>query len=110
MIGDPKTLEMAVDRSMTRFEKLIRHLLARAAKFAQKDLWVVASQLPDDLANRFVPLDTEAQSFEGSVSVRNGLEMEAVLAARSAAGSEDIGRQASGVAFRHFRRLRAGLR
>jgi hypothetical protein len=58
-------------------------LLARAAKFAQKDLWVVASKLPDDLANRFVPLDTEAQSFEGSVSVRSGLEMTAALVARS---------------------------
>ena len=82
MIGDPKTLEMAVDRSLTD-SKTYSPLLARAAKFAQKDLWVVASQLPDDLANRFVPLDTEAQSFEGSLTVRNGLEMEAVLATRS---------------------------
>jgi hypothetical protein len=82
MIGDPKTLEMAVDRSLAD-SKTHSPLLARAAKFAQKDLWVVASQLPDDLANRFVPLDTEAQSFEGSLTVRNGLEMEAVLAARS---------------------------
>ncbi len=82
MIGEPKTLEMAVDRSMADV-KNYSPLLARAAKFAQKDLWVVASQLPDDLANRFVPLDTEAQSFEGSVSVRNGLEIDAVLAARS---------------------------
>jgi hypothetical protein len=82
MIGEPKTLEMAVDRSMGD-SKNYSPLLARAAKFAQKDLWVVASQLPDDLANRFVPLDTAAQSFEGSVSVRNGLEMDAVLEARS---------------------------
>lgn len=82
MIGEPKTLEMAVDRSMAD-TKNYSPLLAHAAKFAQKDLWVVASQLPDDLANRFVPLDTEAQSFEGSVSVRNGLAMDAVLAARS---------------------------
>jgi len=82
MVGDPKTLEMAVDRSLTD-SKNHSPLLARAAKFAQKDLWVVASQLPDDLANRFVPLDTEAQSFEGSLSVRSGLELEAVLAASS---------------------------
>jgi hypothetical protein len=82
MIGDPKTLEMAVDRSMTD-SKNHSPLLARAAKFAQKDLWVVSSQLPDDLANRFVPLDMQAQSFEGSLTVRNGLELEAVLAARS---------------------------
>ena len=83
MIGDPKTLQAAVDRSMSD-SKNYSPLLARAAQFAQKDLWVVASQLPDDLANRFVPLDTEAQGFEGSVSVRNGLEMEAVLSAASA--------------------------
>jgi hypothetical protein len=82
LIGEPKTLEMAVDRSMSD-SKNYSPLLARAAKFVQKDLWVVASQLPDDLANRFVPLDTEAQSFEGSLSVRNGLELDAVLAARS---------------------------
>ena len=82
MIGDPKALQAAVDRSMSD-SKNYSPLLARAAQFAQKDLWVVSSQLPDDLANRFVPLDTEAQSFAGSVSVRNGLEIEAVLSAAS---------------------------
>jgi hypothetical protein len=82
MIGDPRTLEMAVDRSIND-SKNYSPLLARAAKFAQKDLWVVASQLPDDLASRFVPLDTEAQGFEGSLTVRSGLELEAVLAAGS---------------------------
>lgn len=82
MIGDPKALQSAVDRAMSD-SKDYSPLLARAAQFAQKDLWVVSSQLPDDLANRFVPLDTEAQSFAGSVSVRNGLKMEAVLSAGS---------------------------
>jgi hypothetical protein len=82
MIGEPNTLEMAVDRTIND-TKNYSPLLARASKFAQKDLWVVASQLPDDLASRFVPLDTDAQSFEGSLSVRSGLELEAVLAARS---------------------------
>jgi hypothetical protein len=82
MIGEPKTLEMAVDRIMSD-TKNYSPLLARAAKFAQKDLWVVSSQLPDDLANRFVTLDTEAQSFEGSLTVRGGLELDAVLTSRS---------------------------
>ncbi len=82
MIGEPKTLEMAVDRTISD-KKDYSPLLAKAAKLAQKDLWVVSSQLPDDLANRFVPLDTEAQSFEGSLSVRNGLEMDAVLTGSS---------------------------
>jgi hypothetical protein len=82
MIGDPKTLEIAIDRSLTD-SRNYSPLLARAAQFAEKDLWVVSARLPDDLANRFVPLDTEAQSFEGSVSVRNGLTIEAVLTAES---------------------------
>jgi len=82
MIGEPTTLEMAVDHNIND-PKNYSPLLARASKFAQKDLWVVASQLPDDLASRFVPLDTEAQSFEGSLSVRGGLELDAVLSARS---------------------------
>ena len=82
MIGDPKTLEAAVDRSLGD-SKNYSPLLARAAQFAQKDMWVVASQLPDDLANRFVPLDTVAKSFAGSVTLRNGLEVEAVLSASS---------------------------
>jgi hypothetical protein len=82
MIGNAKTLEMAVDRSMTD-SKNYCPLLSRAARLVQSDLWVVSSQLPDGLANRFVPLDIEAHSFEGSVSVRHGLEMEATLAAGS---------------------------
>ena len=83
LIGDPKALEIAVDRGIND-SKAHSPLLARAARFAQKDLWVVSSQLPDDLANRFVPLDTVARGFEGSLSVRNGLELEATLVAGSA--------------------------
>jgi hypothetical protein len=82
MIGKPTTLEMAVDRTVND-SKNYSPLLARAAKFAPKDLWVVASQLPDDLASRFVPLDIVAQSFEGFLSVREGLELQAALGARS---------------------------
>jgi hypothetical protein len=82
LLGDPKVLEMAVDRSLND-SKNYSPLLAHAAKFAQMDLWVVSSHLPDDLANRFVPFDTEARSFEGSLSLRDGLELDAVLSARS---------------------------
>lgn len=82
LIGDPQTLQATIDRSMDD-SRNYSPLLARAARFNQKDLWVVASQLPDDLANKFVPLDTEARGFEGSLSMRNGLEMEAVLWAGS---------------------------
>jgi hypothetical protein len=75
MLGDPKTLEMAVDRELKN-TKDYSALLARAAQFSGKDFWVVSSQLPDDLANRFLPLTVEAQRFEGSVSFRNGLELQ----------------------------------
>jgi hypothetical protein len=96
MIGDAKTIEMAIDRGMTD-SKNYSPLLARAAKFAQKNLWVVSSELPDDLASRFVPLDITARGFDGSLSVRNGLELEAALSAASeqdAAASADKLRQA----------------
>jgi hypothetical protein len=82
IIGDPKTLEIAVDRSIAD-SKNHSPLLARAAQFTQKDLWVVSTQLPDDLASRFVPLETEARNFEGWVSVRNGLDLEATFSAAS---------------------------
>ncbi len=78
LIGDPATLQAAVDRTVTD-SKNYSPLLARAAQFAQKDLWAVSSHLPDDLASRFIPLDAEAKSFEGSLSVRNGLELDAAL-------------------------------
>jgi len=84
LIGEPKALEMAVDRSIAD-RRDYAPLLARAAKFSQKDLWVVSSRLPDDLASRFVPLDTEARGFEGSLTVRGGLSLEASLTT----GSED---------------------
>jgi hypothetical protein len=82
MIGDPATLQEALDHAMDDARNYCP-LLARAAQFNHKDLWVVASRLPDDLANRFVPLDAEARGFEGSVSLRNGLELDAVLSAGS---------------------------
>ena len=82
LVGLPETLQEAVDRSMNDARNY-SPLLARAARFAQTDLWVVASQLPDELASRFVPLDTEAQRFEGSVLLRNGLELNAALSAGS---------------------------
>lgn len=82
MIGEPKTLQKAIDRGMDDTRNY-SPLLARAAPLSQRDLWVVSSQLPDELANRFVPLDTEAERFEGSISLRNGLEIDAILLAGS---------------------------
>ena len=82
MIGEPKTLQAAVDRRM-RDSKNYSPLLARAAQFAGKTCGWSSSRLPDELASRFVPLEMDAKSFAGSLSVRNGLELEAVLAVGS---------------------------
>jgi hypothetical protein len=80
LVGSRKTLEDAIDRSLAETERRNSPLLARAARFAQAwDLWVVASQLPDPLASLFVPLDADADWFEGGVSLRSGLEVSAVL-------------------------------
>jgi hypothetical protein len=84
LMGSRKTLEDAIDRSLAETERRNSPLLARAARFAQAwDLWVVASQLPDPLASLFVPLDADADWFEGGVSLRSGLEVSAVLRAAS---------------------------
>lgn len=91
LIGSPKTLEAAIDRSQSDTGRFISPLLAQAARFSQtKDLWVVATQLPDPLASLFVPLDTGAKGFEGGVSVKDGLDLEAGLRAGSEREAEDM--------------------
>jgi hypothetical protein len=53
-------------------------LLSRGARLAAAgDLWVSANALPDPLVNIFLPLQLEAGDFDGSVSVRNGLRLDA---------------------------------
>lgn len=102
LIGLRKTLEAAIDRYEDRFEEKAdqgpagtdRHyspLLARGALFQSKDLWVVANQLPDPLASLFVPIEAETRNFEGSVSVRGGLHLEATLDAGTDDAAETIG-------------------
>jgi hypothetical protein len=54
-------------------------LLARAARYAAEDLWVVSSSLPDPLASLFIPIETQATAFEGSVSVWDGLHLVAAI-------------------------------
>ena len=97
LVGSRKTLEASIDRatdlaaqeSETARASVRKYspLLAHAAQFAHNaDLWVVSSRLPDPLASRFVPLETEARAFEGGVSVQNGLRLEALLSASSNEG------------------------
>ena len=85
LLGLRKTLERAVDRSLAETGRRYSPLLSRAARLGQgNDLWVVATQLPDPLASDFVPLEIEADGFEGWVSLRDGLQMGAAIDAGSA--------------------------
>lgn len=84
LAGSRNALQAAIDRSQAER----RHycpLLARAARYAEADLWVVADKLPDPLASIFVPIDVPADSggFEGYATVHNGLTVEASLDAGS---------------------------
>jgi hypothetical protein len=51
-----------------------------------RDMWAVATELPDPLASIFVPLEVAAGSvrnFEGGITVREGLDLGAILDAGS---------------------------
>src|SRR5581483_8715706 len=88
VVGMRKSLQDAIDRSQAESGTSRKYspLLARGARLAPtKDLWVVATRLPDPLADLFVPLETEARGFDGGISVRDGVQLEATLEA----GSED---------------------
>jgi hypothetical protein len=88
LLGSRRTLESALDRTQPDAPRHYSPLLARAARFAQNaDLWVVATRLPDPLANLFVPIESETQGFEGLLQVRNGLYLDAVLEAGSEPGA-----------------------
>jgi len=90
LLGRLKNLQYALDRNIgDESNRGYSPLLARAAHYAQEDLWVVAARLPDALAERFVPIDAEADGFEGAVSLAGGLRLGAVLTA----SSEEAARQ-----------------
>jgi hypothetical protein len=95
LVGGRRALESAIDRvdpgapeGARPANRRYSPLLARAARFAQSsDLWVVATRLPDPLASLFVPIDVEGSGFEGSLSLRGGLHVEALLDAGSVEGA-----------------------
>ena len=92
LVGAHKTLQAAVDRSLSE-TRLYSQLLPRAARFSQTgDLWVVATKLPDPLADLFVPLDADASEFLGQVSVRDGLSVEASFDAGSDQAAAEFAR------------------
>jgi len=84
LLGRVKNLQDAIDRSLLEESNRANSpLLARASHYSQDDLWVVAARLPDPLAQRFVPIEAEAEGFEGGVSLGSGLRLRAVLSASS---------------------------
>ncbi len=93
LLGKVKDLQNAIDQSLLeKADRQYSPLLARGARYAQDDLWVVAARLPDPLAGRFVPIDAETEGFEGGVSLgrgqdagggEDGLRLGAVLSASS---------------------------
>ena len=85
LLGHVKDLKDAIDRGLLEdAERTYSPLLARGARYAQEDFWVVAARLPDPLADHFVPIDAETEGFEGAVSFQGGLRLSAVLNTSSA--------------------------
>jgi hypothetical protein len=79
LIGSPKAIEAAIDRSLDPARRYSPLLISGARLAHARDLWVVAAELPDPLAGRFVPLDVTARNFEGGITARDGLEVGAIL-------------------------------
>lgn len=78
LIGFRDTLEAAIDRSLLTAERQSSPLLARGAHLAATfDLWIAATALPDPLVSVFIPVDFESGDFDGGVSVRRGLILDA---------------------------------
>ncbi len=87
LIGVRKNLEAAIDRSQAE-TKTYSPLLMAGAKLAHtRDLWVVATTLPEPLAAIFVPLDVSAHNFEGGLSVKDGLDLTATFDAGTEAAA-----------------------
>jgi hypothetical protein len=78
LIGFRETLEAAIDRSLLTAERQSSPLLPRAAHLAAAhDLWITATALPDPLVSVFLPMELESGDFDGGVSVRRGLVLDA---------------------------------
>jgi hypothetical protein len=78
LIGFRDTLEAAIDRSLVTAQRQSSPLLARGAHLAAAyDLWITAASLPDPLVSVFIPVEFESRDFDGGVSVRRGLVLDA---------------------------------
>jgi len=91
LLGRVKNLQDAIDRSLLEEVKRgYSPVLARASHYAQDDLFVVAAHLPDALAERFIPIDTDADGFEGGVSLTGVLKLKAVFSASSEEAADQV--------------------
>jgi len=78
LVGFRDTLESAIDRSLLTTERQSSPLLARGAHLAATyDLWITATALPDPLVSVFIPVAFESGDFDGGVTVRRGLLLDA---------------------------------
>jgi hypothetical protein len=83
LLGSLQAIQGAVDRSSSE-NRTYSPLLISGARLAHtRDLWVVASTLPEPLAAIFVPLEMNAHNFEGGVSVHDGMDVGAIFDAGS---------------------------
>jgi hypothetical protein len=93
LIGSVKSLRAAVDRSLVE-TRTYSPLLIQGARLARtRDLWAVAAALPDPLASIFVPLEvasSNVRNFEGGITLREGLDLGAILDAGSEAGAAEV--------------------
>jgi hypothetical protein len=91
LVGQVKVLQDAIDRNLLEESaRTYSPLLARAAHYAQDDLWVVTTGLPDALAEHFIPVEAQAEGFEGGVSLQGGLRIRAVFNAESEEAAAEL--------------------
>ena len=78
LIGYKETLEAAIDRSLLTTGRQMSPLLARGARLATRfDMWISATALPDPLVSVFIPVELETADFDGGLTARNGLVLDA---------------------------------
>jgi hypothetical protein len=98
LIGYKETLEAAIDRSLLTTGRQMSPLLARGARSAATfDLWISALALPDPLVSVFVPVELETADFDGGLTARDGLMLDAHYSMgtpQGASQSADFFRQA----------------
>jgi hypothetical protein len=98
LIGFKETLQAAIDRSLLTTGRQMSPLLARGARLASNfDMWISAAALPDLLVSVFVPVEIETADFDGGLSARSGLVVDAHYSMgtlEDAAQSADYFRQA----------------